>query len=451
MAKEKSKFFDSIGNDRIYQADEFAEYFRLFMTSGIKNGGTNLQVTATGAGMSVNVDYGAALIQGYGYWLENDGGGVKQLSIGAASSMARIDRIILKLDRATAARKISLTVRSGTPSASPTPPTLVRNSSVYELSLAQVQVNPNAIKVEPANITDERYDPTVCGLINSLITLDASTFEAEATKTLERLANQGYLPLTGGAMRGDVTQASGKGTIYQHTNGATKGAVRASSTGLTLTNNHTNKQININDDGRLYYADKTIVNADGSINGLDDYVKKSGDVMNGTLSMSGNEVRNIANPSADSSAISKGYADTRYINSSGDTMGGNLNMGSHRVSGLPLPQSLDEAATKGYVDSADSAINTRLSKLERNIPLAFERGYLWEEYFTPNQYKTFNVTLSNFHTAYGIFAIVENGVPDNWRITTIIDNPTSAQIFIRYTGTDAVSVKIPWLAYGLGK
>lgn len=227
MALEKSRFFDSVGDDRTYQADQFAEFFRLILTDGIKNGGTNLKVTAPGTGMSVQVNYGSALIQGYAYWLEDDGVGVKSLTIGASASQPRIDRLVLQLDRSLSERKISLVVKAGTPASSPLPPQLSRTNNVYELSLAQIRVNSGAVKIETSNITDERYDASVCGLINSLITLDGSDFEAQAAAIILQLSTQGYLPIDGKAADADkldgkdsseFANASHNHTIAQITN-----------------------------------------------------------------------------------------------------------------------------------------------------------------------------------------------------------------------------------------
>lgn len=65
MAEEKSRFFDSVNGDRRYSSEEFAEYFSSFLTTGIKNGGSNLQVTSTGSSMQVNISPGIAMIRGY--------------------------------------------------------------------------------------------------------------------------------------------------------------------------------------------------------------------------------------------------------------------------------------------------------------------------------------------------------------------------------------------------
>lgn len=210
MAVEQSRFFDSVSDDRVYQAEQFAEYFRTFLTDGILNGGNNLRVTATGSGMQVKVDYGSALIQGYGYWLVNDGEGDMLLQVPASETSARIDRVVLRLNRSLSERTVKLVVKQGTAGANPNPPTLERTGNIYELSLAKISVAANALQIQAGDITDERYDSTVCGLVNSLIQLDGTDFQEQAEQILYDLANQGYLPLTGGTMTGPIAMSGKK-------------------------------------------------------------------------------------------------------------------------------------------------------------------------------------------------------------------------------------------------
>jgi hypothetical protein len=169
---EKSGFFDSIAEDpREYTADEFAEYFRRVLTDGIFNGGTNLQVTADGTNMNVNIADGYAWIQGYMYKVY-DG---HTLTLDTADpTLNRIDRIVLRLDKSLEKRSIEAVVLKGTPSATPTPPVLTRNDNVYEISLAQVEVIAGKSFIEGFQVTDERLDTNVCGLVNSLIQADTT-------------------------------------------------------------------------------------------------------------------------------------------------------------------------------------------------------------------------------------------------------------------------------------
>ena len=195
MALEVSSFFDSIeGDERIYPADDFAAYFRDVLTDGIKNGGTNLQVGTTLQELTVQVNYGVARLLGYRYALEDDGSGIFNVELPYPdSSNPRIDRIILKLDKSLPNRYVRCIALPGTPAASPQPTALTRNDNIWELSLARVRVNAGSTAILASQITDERLNQQVCGLINSLITLDTATLEAQFNAFMQTLQGQTYV------------------------------------------------------------------------------------------------------------------------------------------------------------------------------------------------------------------------------------------------------------------
>jgi hypothetical protein len=62
-----------------------------------------------------------------------------------------------------------LAVLTGAANPNPAPPTLTRTPEVYELGIANILVPAGVITIPPANTTDTRADPTVCGLVNSLV------------------------------------------------------------------------------------------------------------------------------------------------------------------------------------------------------------------------------------------------------------------------------------------
>ena len=186
MALEESRFFDSVENDNSYYADDFAEYFRMFLKDGVWQMGDNLAVSP-GNALSVVVGYGAAMVQGYGYWLKDDNSGEKQLNLVGASAQPRIDRIVLRLDTSLQTRKVLLAVLTGEAAAQPMAPSLTRNGNIYELSLAQVRVGANALSILPEQIVDERADASLCGVVEpravadyldqGVKTSDSPTFE----------------------------------------------------------------------------------------------------------------------------------------------------------------------------------------------------------------------------------------------------------------------------------
>ena len=164
MALEESRFFDSVENDNSYYADDFAEYFRMFLKDGVWELGENL-IVSPGNGLSVIVNYGAAMSQGYGYWLKDNNTGKKQLNLAGSTAQPRIDRIVLRLDTSLQTRKIALAVLTGMAAAQPVAPDLTRSGNIYELSLAQVRIGANAFSILPEQIVDERADSSLCGVV----------------------------------------------------------------------------------------------------------------------------------------------------------------------------------------------------------------------------------------------------------------------------------------------
>ena len=84
-------------------------------------------------------------------------------------------------------------------------------------------------------------------------------------------------------------------------------------------------------------------------------VQKTGDTMTGDLDMGGNELQNLATPSAPDDAATKDYVDNSLggkLDTSGGTMSGDIDMGGQMVNNLGTPVATDDAATKGYVDTA---------------------------------------------------------------------------------------------------
>lgn len=167
---ESSGFFDAtfVDNtyDRAYAAAQFASYFACFIGNGVFLGqGRDLQVTAAiPAAMSVNLLAGRAWINGY--WYSTDTTIPLSLELSDAVN-PRIDSVILRYD--ISARAITAEVITGTPSASPVAPALVRNADYYDLKLAEIRVNAGAITIAPSMITDTRPNSDVCGWVSGLI------------------------------------------------------------------------------------------------------------------------------------------------------------------------------------------------------------------------------------------------------------------------------------------
>jgi hypothetical protein len=117
----------------------------------IKGAGVELWITADSTGMKVKALQGSAWIQGHYY--ESDADEILPIAV-ANSTNPRMDRVILRLDRTM--NSIQLAVLQGVPSVSPVAPALTQNASRWEIPLAQVQVNTNALTIADSNITNDR-------------------------------------------------------------------------------------------------------------------------------------------------------------------------------------------------------------------------------------------------------------------------------------------------------
>lgn len=172
---EKSSFFNSVSHDRVYRAEEWAEYFASFIGNGVfPVPSNNLQVVA-GSGMVVTVKAGKAWINGYFYYNTGD----LSLTLPVADGVLnRIDRIVVRWDLTE--RLISVVVKSSTPSASPTPPALQRDADAYELCLADITTGAGVTAISQAVITDRRLDPSLCGVVAGVVDqIDTEAFNAQ--------------------------------------------------------------------------------------------------------------------------------------------------------------------------------------------------------------------------------------------------------------------------------
>lgn len=172
---EKSSFFNSVSHDRVYRAEEWAEYFASFIGNGVfPVPSNNLQVVA-GSGMIVTVKAGKAWINGYFYYNTGD----LSLTLPVADGVLnRIDRIVVRWDLTE--RLISVVVKSSVPSASPTPPALQRDADAYELCLADITTGAGVTAISQAVITDRRLDPSLCGVVAGVVDqIDTAAFNAQ--------------------------------------------------------------------------------------------------------------------------------------------------------------------------------------------------------------------------------------------------------------------------------
>lgn len=172
---EKSSFFNSVSHDRTYRAEDWAEYFASFIGNGVfPVPSTGLQVVVDN-GMNLSLKAGKAWINGYFYNNTSD----LTITIGTADGqLNRIDRIVVRWDLTN--RIISAEVKSSTYSASPTAPALQRDADIFELALADVFVGAGVTAITQSNITDQRLNTSLCGIVAAVVEqIDTEAFNAQ--------------------------------------------------------------------------------------------------------------------------------------------------------------------------------------------------------------------------------------------------------------------------------
>lgn len=142
--------------DRAYIAEQFADYFKLFVGNGVFVSPTNQLIVIPAGGLSVIVRKGRAFINGY--WYYNDDDIIVQLEPNNTNAV-RNDSIRLRWD--VGSRDILAIPITG--SVIP-----IRTEGTYELIISNIAVGTNNI-IMPQDITDRRPDENVCGFVTGLL------------------------------------------------------------------------------------------------------------------------------------------------------------------------------------------------------------------------------------------------------------------------------------------
>jgi hypothetical protein len=192
------------------------QYSLLFKNVGegvIPDRGLEIEPYADSTGMTAKVKTGDALVRGHYY----NSTAETSLTIAAAhASLARIDRVILRLD--PSANSIILAVLEGVADASPAPAALTQTEGdVYEFPVALVAVGAGVTTIAPGNITDQR-----------VILASTATLQADITAIESDLATKAPLLAT------FVTDATTARTIASADSGKTIRFTSGSATVVTV-------------------------------------------------------------------------------------------------------------------------------------------------------------------------------------------------------------------------
>lgn len=148
--------------DRAITAQDERDFNKLCWTNGVfANPADGLAVIAQN-GTTIKIKPGGAHIEGARFWESSS----RSITLSqASSSLPRIDRVVLRFDTSDDNRNIDIYLKEGVPATYPSPQEIIRQSNYYELVLADIYVPAGASEITNANITDQRANPDLCGLV----------------------------------------------------------------------------------------------------------------------------------------------------------------------------------------------------------------------------------------------------------------------------------------------
>ena len=146
-----SGFFDSINGDRKYNAEQMSSIFDGIVTDGVfQNIGEAFRDQSV-SNLDITIGIGRSWFNHT--WLFNDS--ILRLTLPPANVLLdRIDAVVIEVNHEQGVRAGSIKVIQGTPSRTPTKPTMAREVLVQQYPLCYIFRAPNSQAITQANITN---------------------------------------------------------------------------------------------------------------------------------------------------------------------------------------------------------------------------------------------------------------------------------------------------------
>jgi hypothetical protein len=167
-------------------------------SSGVFGANGNASVAPVLDTMAVTVSDGNGWLSnanGYGivWWIneESENGSKLQLSVDMSDAvLPRIDRVVVSWQTTNYVALPEVTILKGSPAQNPVAPALTNNNTLRQISLAAIRIPAGATAITSAMVTDERLDPSVCGLVTNGIGIDTSVMQTQFEALLKHVQNE---------------------------------------------------------------------------------------------------------------------------------------------------------------------------------------------------------------------------------------------------------------------
>jgi Concanavalin A-like lectin/glucanases superfamily len=242
-------FYDSLGGDRKYNANQISAMFDGIISPGILTTiGSSFVVSANPGTMNITVGSGRAWL--LSTWSFNDSNLILTV-LPSEVVLPRIDTVVIEVDKNLGVRANSIKIIKGTPNSSPVAPTLTATSMLTQYALADIYVAAGVTQIIAGNITNRigatNGTPFASGLISTIDTSsllakfqgDFETWFADLQNeldanqaanlqnqinALETKTNNGWIPLSGSPVFSSADSPTGVVSInVDHTALLSKG------------------------------------------------------------------------------------------------------------------------------------------------------------------------------------------------------------------------------------
>lgn len=185
-------------NQDVYVGAEWVMKWLHGRTSGVFGAEKNLGASIIPGTMSVEISDGVGWLSnengdGVVFWNDSEqSNGIKlRLTHDVADGVLdRIDRIVVTWETTNYVALPTISVLKGTASSLPVAPALTNNSTQRQISLAKVSIPAGTVSLSASMITDERLDPSVCGIVTESISIDTSTMQNQFEALLKAIQNE---------------------------------------------------------------------------------------------------------------------------------------------------------------------------------------------------------------------------------------------------------------------
>ncbi len=167
-------------------------------TSGVFGAENNAAVSAVQGEMAVTVSDGLGWIASAGkdgivWWNDHEAVNGTKLKVAvdpADSTLNRVDRIIVEWKTTNYVDLPEIKILKGSLSSAALAPELTNNSTVRQISLAKINLAAGTTAITASMITDERLDPSVCGIVTENVTIDTTTMQNQFEAFLSAIQNE---------------------------------------------------------------------------------------------------------------------------------------------------------------------------------------------------------------------------------------------------------------------